>query len=240
MYRNVVVNVYHGQAPLLTIYDGERYEGESLVESRDKWTVTETHFLHEYESKEDINDMMLERGFSLLTEEELEEIRQQKEEAEEKKRLEEKERRDARKKKEEAAKAKTAKLNARMAAAAERNKRRDEIKRMMSEKEADARASSDSAASTAPSRSDVENEAYPNGSTEKSGEEDLGTEGSADELEEDREEVEDSCGESSGADGGEGSVAENIDEEEKNSADIRLKSADIPRREELDEGSDEL
>lgn len=52
----------HGQAPLLTIYDGERYEGESLVESRDKWTVMETHFLHEYESKEDINDMMLERG----------------------------------------------------------------------------------------------------------------------------------------------------------------------------------
>ena len=61
-YRNVAVNVYHGQAPLLTIYDGERYEGESLLESRDKWTVRETHFLHEYETKEDINDMMLERG----------------------------------------------------------------------------------------------------------------------------------------------------------------------------------
>jgi len=56
------VNVYHGQAPLLTIYDGERYEGESLLESRDKWTVRETHFLHEYETKGDINDMMLERG----------------------------------------------------------------------------------------------------------------------------------------------------------------------------------
>ena len=47
---------------MLTIYEGERYEGESLVESRDKWTVRETHFLHEYESKEDINDMFLERG----------------------------------------------------------------------------------------------------------------------------------------------------------------------------------
>lgn len=107
------------------------------------------------------------------------------------------------------------------------------MKRIMSEKEANLRASSDSAAATAPSESDVENEAYPDDSTEKSGEEDPGTEGRADELEEDREEAEDSCGESSGADGGEGSVVENTDEEEKNSADIRLKSADIARRDAL-------
>ena len=106
------------------------------------------------------------------------------------------------------------------------------------EQEAKAKASSDSAAATAPSGSGVEDDAYPDDSTERSGEGNPEAEGNTDALDEAHEEAEDSCGESPEADGGGDSVAE--EKEENDSADIRRKSADIPRREKLDTGSDEL
>lgn len=134
-YRNVEVNFIRGKEAVLTVYVGESYD------ARDSWEVKEAHTLSDYKTKGEIHALMIERGFTLKSDEELEEMKRQKqrekEEELERQRLEKEE--EERKREERRAKmekqfaekkVREETHQQRLAEAGERNRKREELKQM--------------------------------------------------------------------------------------------------------------
>lgn len=78
------------------------YEGESSVDTRDDWVEKEKIVLSDYKTKDEMHSLMVEKGFQLKSDEEIEAMKLQKQkQAAEEEELKAKKREETRKKREE-------------------------------------------------------------------------------------------------------------------------------------------